>query len=215
MPCQQWCVAAPMASDRVATINIWCNYRDRTDFSFPFPQNFPRFTIQRSCWKITYTYVLVRAQIGETVDAAVKHPIYIPASVREVSLAERVLSTFGDRRTRAEMVFKTVSSNFSLKQTRSVFISLYLFVPRYLRWSINSCDISDINETANGFDRFSSSRVRHNEAPFLSLSFGISTDCDTMSTYLRAQRMIEDCSFLRASFLLESRRSRVPEERWK
>lgn len=35
------------------------------------------------------TYVLVRAQIGETVDAAVKHPIYIPASVREVSLAER------------------------------------------------------------------------------------------------------------------------------
>ena len=34
MPCQQWCVAAPMASDRVATINIRCNYRDRADVSF-------------------------------------------------------------------------------------------------------------------------------------------------------------------------------------
>lgn len=31
-------------------------------------------------------------------------------------------------------------------------------------------------------------------------------DCDTMSTYLRAQPMIEDCFFFRGSFLLESKR---------
>lgn len=90
---------------------------------------------------------------------------------------------------------------FRLNKHVRFFISLYLFVPRSLRWSINFCDISDIDETTNGFDRFSSSRVRHNEAPFLSLSFEISTDCDTMSTYLRAQRMIEDCFFL-SCFLL-------------